>query len=174
MIKRSQAITLAEEKLERRLSSTTPDEIGKKIKRSGAYVRKVFSQTRPSFASQLANGRWIIQDSPEFEAWIGLEKIKGERIQRKNIKSGKQSVILSYHGFITDFKRWQNKVGGLDGPLKWEAHHQIRFIEETIEIARQRHHIIKNLSESDYKKLNIYFLSESERYFFTENQKTIL
>ena len=170
MIKRSQAIKLAEEKLERRLSSTTPDEAGKIIKRSGAYVRKVFSQTCPSFASQLENGRWIIQDCPEYQAWIGLEKIKGERIQHKNIESVNKSGIPTYHDVVTYFSRWQKNIGGINAPLKWPHSYQIEFIEKTINIAIQRHIIINNLS-----KLGLLDspseLTESERFFFKKAHK---
>ena len=149
----------------------TPEHVAKQIECSPPHVRNTLSQEQPEFAEQLPNRRWRIRDCEAYRSWLELLKKKYKKIQRKNKKSGKGSGILNYFGVVADFKRWQNKVGGIDGPLKWETPHQIRFIEETREIARQRHHIIKNFSNSDFLSLSFYSLTDSERLYFTRYQK---
>jgi hypothetical protein len=150
----------------------SPDHIAKELRCSSPYVRKILGNEKPAFAQQLPNRRWRIRDCEAYRSWLELLKKKYKKIQRKNKKSGKGSGIINYFGVVADFKRWQNKIGGIDGPLKWETHHQIRFIEETIEIARQRHHIIKSFSDSDFISLNFYSLTDSERLYFTKYQKS--
>ena len=163
LIKRVHAQELIEKKKE---ISIKPDEIARLINRSSPYVRKLLKNTKPEFAIHLSNGRWIIRDCPEYRDWIRSEQKYADQVQRKNRRSGKNSGILNYQGLMVDFKRWQNKVGGVDGILNWPKPYQFNFLEDTIELARLRFYIIKNLTDSEIKNLNNYSLTISEKNYF--------
>lgn len=153
---------------EKKQISIKPDEIAKIIHRSGPYVRKLLKNTKPDFAIHLTNGRWIIQDCPQYRDWIELQKIKGDQVRRKNLKSGKNSGIINYQGIMKEFSRWQLKVEGIDGPLKWPKYLQIRFLQDTIELARQRFHILKNLPFAEINDMNDYSLTQPEKNYYNE------
>jgi len=148
----------------------TPEHVAKQVGCSPPLVRKTLSLQQPEFAEQLPNRRWRIRDCVAYHSWVELLKKKTKKIRRKTIKSGKDSGIVNYHGIVVNFKRWQEKVGGINGPLEWPTSYQIEFIKDTIQIARQRHTIIDNLSNLGLFN-SLSELTESERYFFNKNQK---
>lgn len=123
----------------------TPDKIGKLIRRSGSYVRKILEMNPPSFVKRQKNRRWLILRGPEFDAWIEIQKNKLKPRLKKELISGVGSGILNIHGVLLRFERWTRKVGGCEGILTWPEEIQRDFLEGTIEIAQLRLNIIKHL-----------------------------
>ena len=143
LIQKSHAISW----IEKRKASycITPDEIGKLIKRSGSYVRKILEMNPPSFVKRQKNRRWLILRGPEFDTWIEIQKNKLKAKLKKEQISGAGSGILNNHGILNRFDRWLSKVGGCEGILTWPEEIQREFLEDTIEIAQLRLNIIKHL-----------------------------
>ena len=59
--------------------------------------------------------------------------------------SGQGSGILNYQGIVTDWKRWESKIGGDSGILAWPAHLQDRWLKDTRPIVDSRERVLARL-----------------------------
>jgi hypothetical protein len=73
----------------------------------------------------------------------------GRVLKKKDIEqiSGQKSGIINYHGILTDWKRWANKVGGDEGILTWPKDVQDRWLEDTRPIVELRSRVLERREE---------------------------
>lgn len=77
-----------------------------------------------------------------FELKRSIEAGKVLHKEQIDMLSGAGSGILTYQGILTDWKRWEAKVGGDEGILAWPAHAQERWLEDTQPIVELRQRVI--------------------------------
>jgi len=66
-----------------------------------------------------------------FELKRSIEAGKVLKKDQIEMLSGQGSGIVNYHGIISEWKRWEKKVGADTGILSWPAHIQDRWLEDT-------------------------------------------
>ncbi len=77
-----------------------------------------------------------------FELKRSIEAGKPLHKEQIEMLSGAGSGILTYQGILTDWQRWEAKIGGDDGILAWPAHLQDRWLEDTRPIAELRERVV--------------------------------
>lgn len=77
-----------------------------------------------------------------FELKRSIEAGKVLRKEQIDMLSGAGSGILTYQGILTDWKRWEAKVGGDSGILAWPPSVQDRWLEDTAPIVELRERVI--------------------------------
>lgn len=84
----------------------------------------------------------VKHDLTGFELKRSIEAGKVLKKEQIEMISGQGSGILNYQGILTDWKRWESKIGGDDGILSWPGHLQDRWIEDTRPIVELRDRVI--------------------------------
>lgn len=77
-----------------------------------------------------------------FELKRSIEAGKVLKKDQIEMLSGQGSGIVNYHGIISEWKRWEKKVGADTGILSWPAHVQDRWLEDTRPIVDLRERVI--------------------------------
>ena len=82
-----------------------------------------------------------------FELKRSIEAGKVLKKEQIELLSGQGSGILNYHGILTDWRRWETKVGGDAGILAWPEPVQDRWLEDTRPIAELRDRVLARRRE---------------------------
>lgn len=82
-----------------------------------------------------------------FELKRSIEAGKVLKKEQIEMLSGQGSGILNYHGILTDWKRWESKIGGDSGILAWPAHLQDQWLEDTRPITELRERVMNKRKE---------------------------